>query len=338
MSYFNIVNKNIGPTGPKGEQGSMGIDEINRNIIGGTTKNISYGILNKNSVFIGNEAGSLLNSTTQSNIAVGNQAGSINQSSSSVAVGNHAGYLQQGSSSIAIGLAGSNTQGNFSIAMGYRAGMFTQGNNCIAIGSQAGYLGQGNNSIAIGNLAGRTLQAQNTIILNSTGVILNSTEANALYIKPVRSVVTNNPTVACYNNSTGEIYYSSKTFVIDHPVKDDSYLVHACLEGPENGVYYRGISDIICGEKKVSVKLPEYVTKISRNITIHITQIHDSDDTELGIFSSSEVDKDGMFTVRSNVSGKFTWLAVGSRYPDIKVEPKKSDVKVMGDGPYRYIL
>lgn len=48
MSYFNIVNKNIGPTGPKGEQGSMGIDEINKNIIGGTTKNISYGNLNKN--------------------------------------------------------------------------------------------------------------------------------------------------------------------------------------------------------------------------------------------------------------------------------------------------
>lgn len=32
----------------------------------------------------------------------------------------------------------------------------------------------------------------------------------------------------------------SKNFVIPHPSKVDKQLVHACLEGPENGVYYRG--------------------------------------------------------------------------------------------------
>jgi hypothetical protein len=41
-----------------------------------------------------------------------------------------------------------------------------------------------------------------------------------------------------YNNSL--LYNTSKTFIIDHPIKKDKYLVHACVEGPETGVYYRG--------------------------------------------------------------------------------------------------
>lgn len=33
----------------------------------------------------------------------------------------------------------------------------------------------------------------------------------------------------------------SKNFVIDHPsYPENKYLIYACLEGPENGVYYRG--------------------------------------------------------------------------------------------------
>ena len=32
----------------------------------------------------------------------------------------------------------------------------------------------------------------------------------------------------------------NKTFVIQHPTNTNKYLIHACLEGPESGVYYRG--------------------------------------------------------------------------------------------------
>jgi hypothetical protein len=32
----------------------------------------------------------------------------------------------------------------------------------------------------------------------------------------------------------------TKNFVIDHPSESGKKLVHACLEGPENGVYFRG--------------------------------------------------------------------------------------------------
>lgn len=40
--------------------------------------------------------------------------------------------------------------------------------------------------------------------------------------------------------SFGSISAKVKTFKIPHPSKSKHTLVHACLEGPENGVYYRG--------------------------------------------------------------------------------------------------
>jgi len=39
----------------------------------------------------------------------------------------------------------------------------------------------------------------------------------------------------------GEISATNKSFVIDHPTKDGMKLRYGSLEGPENGVYVRGI-------------------------------------------------------------------------------------------------
>jgi hypothetical protein len=60
---------------------------------------------------------------------------------------------------------------------------------------------------------------------------------------------------AFYDNTTKQFVQStSKTFVIDHPVDPERYLVHACLEGPEAGIYYRGKSfvndSVISGTSK----------------------------------------------------------------------------------------
>jgi hypothetical protein len=39
---------------------------------------------------------------------------------------------------------------------------------------------------------------------------------------------------------TDVLMAKTKNFVIDHPSESGKKLVHACLEGPENGVYFRG--------------------------------------------------------------------------------------------------
>jgi hypothetical protein len=62
----------------------------------------------------------------------------------------------------------------------------------------------------------------------------------------------------------------SKNFVIDHPTKENKRLVHACLEGPENGVYIRGrIKD------DGKILLPDYWTNLIDydTITVSLTPI-----------------------------------------------------------------
>jgi len=139
-----------------------------------------------------------------------------------------------------------------------------------------------------------------------------------------------------YNTATSEIFYSTatttqgKTFVIDHPKKKDNYLVHACLEGPEIGVYYRGKEFIV---DKTEIILPDYVESLAYDFTINITPIGNY--AEL---YASEV-KNGKFNVYNNLKNsccKFHWVVYGNR-SNIEVEPLKSSVKLKGTGPYKWI-
>lgn len=124
---------------------------------------------------------------------------------------------------------------------------------------------------------------------------------------------------------------SSKQFVINHPTKRDNYLVHACLEGPEDGVFYRGTSSIPDGCFSVIVKLPNYVVDLAYNFTVHITPICDNSDPRL--LGATRV-RDGQFTVKGE-PGPFSWIVHGSR-GEIDVEIPKSR-NVRGYGPYRWV-
>lgn len=65
-----------------------------------------------------------------------------------------------------------------------------------------------------------------------------------------------------------KITAASKNFSIPHPSKPGHKLIHACLEGPENGVYYRGH---LTNENKIT--LPDYWDNLidTSTITIHLT-------------------------------------------------------------------
>jgi len=105
-------------------------------------------------------------------------------------------------------------------------------------------------------------------------------------------------------------------------------LVHACLEGPEAGVYYRGKSKIKCNNETI-VELPKYVDKIANNFSVHLTPIG-----KPRILSCSEV-IDNKFSVYGE-NGSFYWIVYGQRL-NIDVEINKEGLVVKGDGPYTYI-
>jgi hypothetical protein len=141
-----------------------------------------------------------------------------------------------------------------------------------------------------------------------------------------------------FDTSDNKIKYSSnKTFVIDHPIRDDKYLVHACLEGPEAGVYYRGQSKIEeCGH--VDIYLPEYVSHIARDFTVLVTAVVDINwtyDKTLPSLVVSDV-IENKFRVFGPSDTKFNWQVSGKR-DSIDVEPLKRKVLLNGNGPYRWI-
>jgi len=164
--------------------------------------------------------------------------------------------------------------------------------------------------------------------------------ANASFISPLRTTPAAFATggVMFYNSTTSEIGYcinngsTNKTFVINHPNYNDRYLVHACLEGPESGVYYRGKNEII-DNKSVKVYLPDYVENISNNFSIQITPIYSGKKLS-SVLQVSEIEKNSFTVYGDNTS--FYWLVHGKRC-DINVEPLKTGVEVKGSGPYKWI-
>ena len=67
----------------------------------------------------------------------------------------------------------------------------------------------------------------------------------------------------------GSFAATTKSFLIDHPTKENMRLQYGALEGPENGVYVRGKSNY-----KI-IDLPEYWTHLvdEESITVQLTPI-----------------------------------------------------------------
>jgi hypothetical protein len=181
--------------------------------------------------------------------------------------------------------------------------------------------------------------SDNLIVLNSEDDNVSFTFMSHLtYIKVVPNQISDGDLSSLViDNTTGEINLSTfKTFVIPHPIQNDKFLVHACLEGPEVGVYYRGSDQINDGENFKIIQLPNYVNHFGFDFTIHLTQKidFDSEKVQFNNLIASNV-KDGQFKVFGN-SCEFYWLIIGKR-SEIIVEPNKNNVQVNGNGPYLWI-
>lgn len=79
-----------------------------------------------------------------------------------------------------------------------------------------------------------------------------------------------NETTRLYINGSGSVSVpgsfsaSSKSFLIDHPTKENKKLEYGCLEGPEFGVYHRG------RVQSNTITLPDYWTALVREETITV--------------------------------------------------------------------
>ena len=191
-------------------------------------------------------------------------------------------------------------------------------------------------------------QSLTSALLNTSSVVTSTLTAGGNLFVPIvetSSILASTLQLNFISTTTvqaSEIQVSSillnnvaKTFVIDHPTDPLRHLVHACLEGPEAGVYYRGESAIQQGKTSIVIQLPYYASYIASNFTVQITPIVNGENTVILAFGASRV-SDNQFTVYGPSGGNFYWHVTGQRLA-IDVEPLRSDVTVIGDGPYRYI-
>jgi hypothetical protein len=131
-------------------------------------------------------------------------------------------------------------------------------------------------------------------------------------------------------NNTLRSTFTVKTFVIDHPTSASKYLIHACLEGPEAGVYYRGKGEV-ADDGNALVNLPNYVDAFATDLTVNVTPIYNGNVRTL---NATEVCSN-QFKVFGN-PGPFHWHVYGKRQ-SIIVEPEKSNVELKGSGPYKWL-
>ena len=125
-----------------------------------------------------------------------------------------------------------------------------------------------------------------------------------------------------------------KSFIIQHPLSIDKYLIHGCIESNNTDVYYRGI-DATNKDGLCNIILPEYFAETCdlNESTVFITRIHPS----IGKFYTKNIDK-RVFQVVSNVPNQqFYWLIISKRVScEFNVEPEKN-ISVSGNGPYTYV-
>ena len=314
---------------------------------GGGLSTSTQGFLN-NTICIGENAGARF--ATQSNhIAIGTNAMAnytANTGDGNIAIGYEAGNTGSADGAIAIGTsAGAFNQGSYAVAIGSFCGQTNQKPYAVAVGLNAGGFNQGTYAIAIGAFAGETNQPANSIVINGSGVSLNANAAG-FFVSSVqtKTLSASAPTMTYDTGATSEISVNSaKTFVIDHPLAPKThYLVHACLEGPEAAVYYRGEVNLKKHTNKVTVSLPDYVTALASNFTIHVNAL-DELPPGADVYVSRVNQSNGTFTIHVDDCEEdlisddvgFSWLVMGTR-GDIPVEVPKDKVQKHAMGPYEW--
>ncbi len=313
------------------------IDSVSDNVFTNHLQDFNNPLLSVQNVHIGYQAGQTGQGTFA--VAIGYQAGQTNQGFSSVAVGDQAGQFNQGVEATAVGQdAGQFFQGSGAVAVGYLAGQTGQHQDAVAIGHGAGQTGQGIYAVAVGFGAAPASQPSNSIFINASGVAFTPASTGC-YVNPIRTLsvaaIAGGSYPLAWSSATNEIYANSaKTFVMTHPLEQTKYLVHGCLEGPESGVYYRGVGEIAEGQESVDVELPSYCAAFS-DFTAQISPLCAKAADVKRQLGAGYV-QGNKFTVYGDKPGKFYWSVTGKR-SSIDAEPLKADKKLRGTGPYVWL-
>jgi hypothetical protein len=192
------------------------------------------------SVAVGFGAANFTQSTNA--VAIGVGAAQNNQGASAVAIGSLTGQTSQAASAIAIGAgAGNSTQGGNSVAIGLNAGSITQGNSSVAVGDSAGTTTQGSGAVAVGNDAGVTNQGVNSVAVgDAAGATNQSTNSVAVGVNSGNSA--QGASAVAVGSSAGQTTQGATSVAIGQNAGLFSQGAGACAIGVNAGAGVSGVN------------------------------------------------------------------------------------------------
>ena len=243
------------------------------------------------------------------NTAIGYQSGYNGGLAQNTSIGYQSLYRNQGGSDDTA--AGSYALANISTASdntavgAYALGNQITGGQNTAIGSGAGGVASSSQGgVYLGYDAGLQETGSNKLYIANS-----STTSPLIYGDFANGFLTINGNL----NVSGTITATTKNFEIPYPggTKPGYDLVHSSLEGPENGVFYRGTATLANGQ--ATVTLPSYFAALTRagSETVSLTA---KGTTPFSLSYDSFSHDAGTFIVHGTLpSGQFDWQVVATR-------------------------
>lgn len=155
--------------------------------------------------------------------------------------------------------------------------------------------------------------------IRSTGQLILGDGSGSVYVDGSTSV---QGPLSCTGNffASGDVGGGSKSFWIDHPTKAGKQLRHGSLEGPEHGVYYRGVVTFD-GDGEAVFELPDYFTALVLPEDVPTVQV-----TGVGrpFLTGAERVVDGRVTAYGD-PGREAHVTVTAARAFFDVEPDKQD-------------
>ena len=184
------------------------------------------------------------------------------------------------------------------------------GNGSILYPDQGGAIELGgNNGVAGSGTPYIDFHFHNGVVQDYNARIINS--GDGVLVIQGQNASTFAVNVQGHVNST-----NPKFFSIDHPLDASRSLVHAALEGPEAGVFYRGEGRL--EEGRATIELPSYFEALCRadDRTVLVTPKVTWDHNDVGVLGATPV-SEGKFTViagsGTDPNQEFYWEVKGVR-------------------------
>ena len=230
-----------------------------------------------------------------SSIAIGDQAGFLDQSEYATAIGTLAGHTGQNGYCVAVGYAaGQSTQSIYSVAIGQNAGRDQQGQACLALGPSSGRLNQGQNgvsigrqagrddqgisSVSVGNLAGQISQGTfSTAIGNESGQLTQSSYSTAIGYRAGNSLQSSNCVALGYragetNQHARTVILNGDSVALNSSTTDGLYIspIRAAYSSTDDILKYNSTTKEVVRSKKITLD-PGTVAAPSLNFTGALT-------------------------------------------------------------------